>query len=91
MDTYPIIGICNTFKVRRDGEEYKPVCVIDNYDKTDWLGMKTIQIGLTRPEWGAISIETENGLPFAKDDKKYFLDLDYDRRGNIRSGRIYNK
>ena len=91
METFPIIGHCNTFRTRRDGIEYKPICVIDNEDKSDWTRMKTVQLGLTREEWGAISIETTNGLIFAKDDTKYYLEIDYDRRGNIRHGRIYNK
>lgn len=86
---YPIIGVSNVFKTRRDGTDYRNFCVIER--DPDWTGMKTIQITLTRGDWGKLSIETTDGEVFAKNEKKYYLDISYNRYGGIDSARIYNK
>ena len=36
------------------------------------------------------SVETEDGEFYAKNEKKYFIDIDYDRNGYIVSARVYN-
>lgn len=86
---YPILGVCTKFKVRRDGTEYRSFSVMER--DPDWLGMKTVQLPFTREDWGRLSIETIDGEVFAKNEKKYYLEVNYNRYGGIDSARVYNK
>lgn len=87
---YPILSVCNVFKTRRDGTEYRSICVIER--DPDWTGLKSIQIPFTREDWGRMSIETNDGEIFSTGNgKKYYIDLNYNRYGGIVSARVYNK
>ena len=88
---YQIIGkAVSSFRSKKNNKEYLPICVISK-DLT-WTGLKAEQILLSEEVLHGMDIDTETGDIFChNDNRKYFIDIQYNNRGFIVSARVYNK
>lgn len=87
---YQIIGkAASSFRSKKNNKEYLPICVLSK-DLT-WTGLKAEQILLSEDVLNGLSIDTETGEIFANDNRKYFIDIQYNNRGFIIDAKVYNK
>lgn len=87
---YQIIGkAASSFRSKKNNKEYLPICVLSK-DLT-WTGLKAEQILLSEDVLKGLSVETETGEIFANDNRKYFIDIQYNNRGFIVDAKVYNK
>lgn len=84
-----IIGMRKTpITSKKNGKQY---VLIATTEKTpDWYGICPTTQFLTEDLLRDLSIETENGEIYVADGKKYYFDADYNSRGQLVGGRIYN-
>lgn len=84
-----IIGMKKTpVTSKKTGKQY---VIIATTEKTpDWFGICPTTQFLTEDLLRDLSIETENGEIYVADGKKYYFDADYNSRGQLVGGRIYN-
>lgn len=87
---YQIIGATSTTKETKKGKHYRILSVIPTIKEIDFIGLHGTEIALWDNALENTSLETDNGEFYAKNDKKYFIDIDYDRNGFIVSARVYN-
>lgn len=87
---YQIIGkAVSSFRSKKNNKEYLPICVLSK-DLT-WTGLKAEQILLSEDVLKGLSVDTDNGEIFANDNRKYFIDIQYNNRGFIIDAKVYNK
>lgn len=73
---------------KRTGKKY---VIIATHEKSpDWIGLNPTVQFLSEDIMRDISIETDNGEIYCADGKKYIFEADYNSRGYIVGGRIYN-
>ena len=87
---YQIIGSSTTTRETKKGSHYRILSVIPTLKELNFVGLHGTEVTLWDSALANTSVETENGEFYAKDDKKYFIDIDYDRNGFIVSARVYN-
>lgn len=87
---YQIIGkAASSFRSKKNNKEYLPICVLSK-DLT-WTGLKAEQILLSEDVLKGLSVDTDSGEIFANDNRKYFIDIQYNNRGFIIDAKVYNK
>lgn len=87
---YQIIGAENATKETKKGNHFRVISVIPTLKELTFVGLHGQEIILWDSALANTSVETESGEFYAKNDKKYFIDIDYDRNGYIQSCRVYN-
>lgn len=87
---YQIIGASTATKETKKGSHYRILSVIPTLKELNFIGLHGTEIMLWDSALANTSVETEDGEFYAKNDKKYFIDIDYDRNGYIISARVYN-
>lgn len=84
-----IIGMKKTPIIsKKNGKEY--VLIATTEKNNDWFGICPTTQFLTEDLLRDLSIETDNGEIYVADGKKYYFDADYNSRGQLIGGRIYN-
>lgn len=84
-----IIGMKKTpITSKKNGKQY--VLIATTEKTTDWFGICPTTQFLTEDLLRDLSIETDNGEIYVADGKKYYFDADYNSRGQLVGGRIYN-
>ena len=87
---YQIIGAMRQTIETKKGSHFRRISVIPVLKDDRWIGLNGEQLTLWDSALSNTSIETVNGEWYAKDDKRYYIDIDYDANGWIQSCRIYN-
>ena len=87
---YQLIGASNQTVETKKGNHFRILSVIPTLKELNFTGLHGQEITLWDSALANTSVETEDGEFFAKNDKKYYADIDYDRNGYIQSVRIYN-
>lgn len=86
---YQIIGAMKSpITSSKNGKRYIAISVVEKSD--NWFGMNATQLMLSQEALQNISIETESGEMYVPDGKKYYIDVDYNARGFVLGGRVYN-
>lgn len=87
---YQIIGSMREIKTTKKGARYIKLSLIPTLKESEWTGLHAEQITLWENALLNTSLETEGGEWYASNNKKYYIDVDYDRNGYIVSARVYN-
>lgn len=84
-----IIGMKKTpITSKKDGRQYYLIATTER--NPEWYGICPETQFLSDDIIRDLSIETENGEIYVADGKKYYFDADYNSRGRLVGGRIYN-
>lgn len=84
-----IIGMKKTpITSKKNGQKY--IIIATTEKSIDWSGICPTTQFLSEDIMNEISIETDNGEIYVADGKKYMFDADYNSRGQLVGGRIYN-
>lgn len=84
-----IIGMKKTpITSKKDGRQYYIIATTER--NPEWTGICPSTQFLSDDIMRDLSIETENGEIYVADGKKYYFDADYNSRGRLVGGRIYN-
>lgn len=88
---YQIIGkAASSIRSKKNNKEYLPICVISK-DLT-WVGLKAEQILLSEEVLKGLDNDTDSGEIFVpNDNRKYYINIEYNNRGFIVDAKIYNK
>lgn len=88
---YQIIGkAASSFRSKKNNKEYLPICVISK--DLNWHGLKAEQILLSEEVLHGMDIDTDSGEIFVpRDNRDYYIDLEYNNRGFIISARVFNR
>lgn len=87
---YQIVGAMRVAQETKKGKKFRIFSVIPVLKDDRWIGLPAEQITLWDSVLSELDIQTESGECYAKDDKKYYIELDYNRNGYIISAKIYN-
>lgn len=87
---FQIIGSNREISETKSGHRFIKLCVVSTLNDTKWVGLHGEEIVLWDDTLNNLSFDTERGEFYAKNEKKYFIDIDFDRHGHIVSGRVYN-
>lgn len=73
---------------KKNGNSYYVISMIEK--SPDWYGLNPNTYFITDEVMHEVKIETDNGEIFLPDGKKYMFDADFNSRGFLVGGRIYN-
>lgn len=87
---YQIIGDAGTTMETKTGKHVRSLCVLDPEPPKNWKGIKAEVLQLWDAALEVTSVETIDGKFFEANEKNYYIDVDYNRRGWIVGARVYN-
>lgn len=87
---YQIIGAMKMSFETKKGSKYKAISCMPVEKDDRWVGIPGETITFWNDTLREVVCETASGEWFAKDDKRYFIDIDYNKSGFIVGARIYN-